>query len=42
MALELDLRERDGGAIAQALRSLITELIGWGSEPYEEELPPAQ
>ncbi len=30
--------ERDAGAIAQALKCLITELIGWGSEPYDSEV----
>jgi hypothetical protein len=25
----------DAGALAQALKCLITELVGWGTEPYE-------
>lgn len=25
----------DAGALANALKCLITELIGWGSEPYD-------
>jgi hypothetical protein len=38
MPLEADwLDQKDAGALAQALKCLITELIGWGSEPYEEE-----
>lgn len=38
MPLEEDwLDEKDAGALAQALKCLITELIGWGSEPYETE-----
>ena len=36
--LEADwLDERDAGALAQALKCLITELVGWGSEPYDTE-----
>lgn len=39
MPLEADwLDEKDAGALAQALKSLITELIGWGSEPYDSEM----
>ena len=39
MPLEADwLDEKDAGALAQALKCLITELIGWGSEPFEAEV----
>ena len=42
MPLEADwLDERDAGALAQALKCLITELVGWGSEPYDTEGQPS-
>lgn len=32
------LDEKGPGALAQALKYLITELIGWSSEPYEDQV----
>ncbi|HJR45768.1 MAG TPA: hypothetical protein VJ927_09205 [Actinomycetota bacterium] len=29
----------DAGALAQALKCLITELVGWGTEPSEVQVP---
>ncbi len=40
--LEADwLGPQDPGELVQALKSLITELIGWGIEPLEGEVPEA-
>lgn len=42
LPLEEDwLDSRDVGQLTQALKALITELIGWGSEPFDAELPQA-
>jgi hypothetical protein len=38
LPLEADwLHERDAGALAQALKFLITELFGWSSESYDTQ-----
>jgi hypothetical protein len=43
MPLEADwLDQKDAGALAQALKCLITELVGWGSEPFDLQSPQAQ
>ncbi len=42
LPLEEDwLDSRDAGQLVEALKALITELIGWGSEPFDAELPEA-
>ncbi len=41
--LEADwLDADDAGALVQALKSLITELIGWGTEPFDGGISPVR